>query len=71
MLSWSKICLDLCIMENPNELFVQPIYNSNSVVKNLPEMQATQVRSLGQEDLLEKGLATHSSILAQRIPWTE
>ena len=71
MLSWSKICLDLCIMENPNELFVQPIYNSDSVVKNLPEMQATQVRSLGQEDLLEKGLATHSSILAQRIPWTE
>ena len=71
MLGWSKICLDLCIMENPNELFVQPIHNSDSVVKKLPEMQATQVQSLGQEDLLEKGLATHSSILAQRIPWTE
>ena len=71
MLGWSEICLDLCIMENPNELFVQPIHNSDSVVKNLPEMQATQVRSLGQEDLLEKGLATHSSILAGRIPWTE
>ena len=34
-------------------------------------MQETQVRSLGQEDSLEKGMATHSSILAWRIPWTE
>ena len=58
-------------MENPNELFGQPIHNSGSVVKNLPEMQRTQARSLGQEDLLEKGLATHSRTLAQRIPWTE
>ena len=43
-------------------------------VKNLPAMQETQeirVRSLGQEDPLEKGMATHSSILAWRIPWTE
>ena len=40
-------------------------------VKNLPSMQATQVRSLGQEDPLEKGLATHSSVPAWRIPWTE
>ena len=40
-------------------------------VKNLPAMQETWVRSLGQEDPLEKGLATHSSILAWRIPWTE
>ena len=40
-------------------------------VKNLPAMQETQVQSLGQEDTLEKGMATHSSILAQRIPWTE
>ena len=38
-------------------------------VKNLPAMQETQVRSLGQEDPLEKGMATHSSILAWRIPW--
>ena len=42
-----------------------------SVVKNLPAMQETQFRSLGQEDPLEKGMATHSSILAWRIPWTE
>ena len=41
------------------------------MVKNLPAMQATCVRSLGQEDPLEKEMATHSSILAERIPWTE
>ena len=39
--------------------------------KNLPAMKETQVQSLGQEDPLEKGLATHSSILVWRIPWTE
>ena len=39
--------------------------------KNLPVMQETQVWSLGREDPLEKGMATHSSILAWRIPWTE
>ena len=38
------------------------------VVKNLPAMQETWVQSLGQEDSLEKGMATHSSILAWRIP---
>ena len=41
------------------------------MVKNLPAMQETQVQSLGQEDPLEKEMATHSSILAWRIPWTE
>ena len=41
------------------------------IVKNLPAMRETQVRSLGQEDPLEKGMANHSSILAQRILWTE
>ena len=41
------------------------------MVKNLPAVQETQVQSLGQEDPLEKGMATHSSILAWRIPWTE
>ena len=41
------------------------------MVKNLPEMQATQVRSLGWEDSLEKEMITHSRILAWRIPWTE
>ena len=41
------------------------------MVKNLSAMQETWVQSLGQEDPLEKGMATHSSILAWRIPWTE
>ena len=41
------------------------------MVKNLPTMQETQVQSLGWEDPLEKGMATCSSILAWRIPWTE
>ena len=40
-------------------------------VKNLPAIQDTQVRSLLQEDPLEKEMATHSSILTWRIPWTE
>ena len=40
-------------------------------MKNLPAKQDTWVRSLGQEDPQEKGMATHSSILAWRIPWTE
>ena len=40
-------------------------------VKNLPAVQETQVRSLGQEEPLEKGMATLCSILAWRIPWTE
>ena len=40
------------------------------LVKNLPAMQETRVRSLGLEDALEKGNATHSSVLAWRIPWT-
>ena len=41
------------------------------MVKNLPTVQETWVQSLGLEDPLEKGIATHSSILAWRIPWTE
>ena len=41
------------------------------MVKNLPERQETSVRSLGWEDPLQKGMATHCSILAWRIPWTE
>ena len=49
-------------------------FPGGSVVKNLPatqEPQETWVQSLGQEDPLEEGMATHSSILAWRIPWTE
>ena len=41
------------------------------LVKNLPAVRETRVRSLGWEDALEEGMATHSSVLAWRIPWTE
>ena len=41
------------------------------MVKNLPAVWETQVRSMGREDPLEKGMAIHSSIVAWRMPWTE
>ena len=41
------------------------------MVKNLPAVQETQVQSLGWEDPQEKGMATHSNVLAWKIPWTE
>ena len=41
------------------------------MVKDIPAMQETSVRSLGQEDTLENGMESHSSILVWRIPWTE
>ena len=41
------------------------------IVNNLPAMQETGFKPLGREDSLEEGMATHSSILAWRIPWTE
>ena len=46
-------------------------FPDGSVVKILPAMQELQVWSLGWEESLEKGMATHSSILAWKIPWTE
>ena len=46
-------------------------FPGRSVVKNLSAVQETWVQCLGQEDPLEKGMATHSSILAWKIPWTE
>ena len=47
------------------------INNVAQMLKYLLEMQETQVQSLGREDPLEKEMATHSSILAWRIPWTQ
>ena len=41
------------------------------MIRNLPEMQETQVQSLHWEDILEKGMATHSNVIVWRIPWTE
>ena len=46
-------------------------FPGGSVVKNMPTMQEAGIQSLGWEDPLEKEMATHSSILAWRIPWTE
>ena len=46
-------------------------FPGDSDIKNLPAMRETPVRSLGRKDPLEKEMATHSSILAWRIPWTE
>ena len=46
-------------------------FPGSSAVKNLPAVQETWVRSLSREDPLEEGMATHSSMLAWRIPWTE
>ena len=46
-------------------------FPDGTIVKNLPTMQETRVQSLGQEDPLEEVMATHSSILACEIPWTE
>ena len=54
-----------------NRVFADMIELSAQMVKNLPAVQKTWVQSLGQEDPLEKGMATHSSILAWRILWTE
>ena len=57
------------------DIWVIPVKKIHSLVaqmvKNLPAMQETPVRSLSQEDPLEKGMASHSSILAWRMPWTE
>ena len=50
---------------------VQSINMVAWLVKNLPAKQETQVQSLDWEDALEKGMATHSSILVWKIPWTE
>ena len=52
-------------------IFTRQFCLLNQMVKNMAAMQETQVQYLGQEDSLEKGMATHYSILAWRIPWTE
>ena len=68
----SKNCLEMkvryklrnCYTSEPSSLVAQ-------MIKRLPTMWETQIQSLGREDLLEKEMATHSSILAWKIPWTE
>ena len=66
-----------CISSFYPTTYLTPLYGTLRAslvaqpVKSLPAVQETRVQSLGQEDLLEKGMATHSSILAWRIPWAE
>ena len=71
-MSWLYI---ICTFTEYPKLFSSIILPELSLVaqtvKNLPAMQETQVRSLGWEDSLEKGMETHSSILAWEIPWTD
>ena len=62
-------------LQNSTKVGLVVIVSNSSLVaqmvKRLPTVQETQVQSLGQEDPLEKEMATHSSILAWKIPWTE
>ena len=60
-------CLSCLIKSFLTDIMGSPVA---LMVKNLPVMQENRVRSLGWEDFLEKEIATHSSILAWRIPWT-
>ena len=73
--SWSDIGQVLFHLFLTNTLegrsIIKPVSLVAQLVKNLPATQETQVQSLDQEDPLEKEVATHSSILAWRIPWIE
>ena len=62
---------EFCFKDGRVKTFVPSSSLVAQRVKRLPEMQETWVQSLGQEDPLEKGMATHSRILAWEIPWTE
>ena len=64
--SWTKLCNFVCRHTHINIHF-----SGDLVVNNSPAEQETWVQLPGREDLLEKGMATHSSILVWRIPWTE
>ena len=75
---WLALCILRChieyilsILEILPRLCLLITYYMSETGKNLPTVQEIPVQSLGREDPLEKGMATHSSILAWRIPWTE
>ena len=79
--SWEVVLISVFSWVNHHHHYYYDYMNNQQVsviwaspvaqlVKNLPAMQETWVRSLGWEDPLEKGMVTHSSILAWRIPWT-
>ena len=65
----NKVGEKFCPLKTTNLLIV--LYRVAWEVKNLPAIQETMIQSLDLEDPLEKGMATHSSILAWRISWTE
>ena len=68
----SKAPTNLDSILKSREITLRPkVYIVKARVKNLPAMQETWVQFLGQEDPLEKEMATHSSVLAWKIPWTE
>ena len=71
----TNVKLQICIGQKYNKTLVIKTkiwtFLVTQTVKNLPAMQETRVRSLGWEDPVKEDLATHSSILAWRIPWTE
>ena len=67
----SNVRLISAVQLSDSVMHVYPGFPGSSMVKNPPTMWETWVRSLGQEDPLEKEMATHSSILAWEIPWTE
>ena len=69
-LSWQAGSLRLSYQGSPTVPYRYGLFVYNQLVKNLPAMRETWIRSLGWEDPLEKGRATHSTILAWRIPWT-
>ena len=60
-----------CVQLNWKQVLIQRDFPSGTVIRNPPTKQETWVCSLGQEDPLEKEMATHSSTLAWKIPWTE
>ena len=62
--------IKLEMVNNYYNIFFNCLIHMAQLVKNLPTMQETWVQSLGWEDPLKKGNATHSSVLAWRIPWT-
>ena len=62
------VCLLACLLFF---FFLSSNLNMAQMVKNLPAMQETRVQSLDGEEPLEKGMASHSSIFAWKVPWTE
>ena len=67
----SDLCKLALLSSGENSNIFCTLTRVAQMVKSLPAMQETRVRSRGQEDPLEKGMATHSSILSRSIPWTE